>query len=236
MWRRRLAFIKSPAQRASFLTHNQSTFRTLASSRLHNTSKAGKGIIITVSCSFFFIRCFPANYSIQGKGYPDLSTRAFLYLLSISRIPEQSPAPVYALVDFDPDGINIMSTYMYGSWNLSHEDQNHNVPSICWLGPKSEDLLFNNDEGDNCESEMVSDGEGAGLLRLSLRDRRRAVGMMKKNNLKNGKDKEWRRELQVMLMLGLKAEMELLGNRKKGLEGWVERKLILKNKTEYEHK
>lgn len=129
-----------------------------------------------------------------------------------------------------------MSTYMYGSWNLSHEDQNHNVPSICWLGPKSEDLLFNNDEGDNCESEMVSDGEGAGLLRLSLRDRRRAVGMMKKNNLKNGKDKEWRRELQVMLMLGLKAEMELLGNRKKGLEGWVERKLILKNKTEYGHK
>lgn len=129
-----------------------------------------------------------------------------------------------------------MSTYMYGSWKLSHEDQNHNVPSICWLGPKSEDLLFNNDDGDNCESEMVSDGEGAGLLRLSLRDRRRAVGMMRKNNLKNGKDKEWRRELQVMLMLGLKAEMELLGNRKKGLEGWVERKLILKNKTEYEHK
>lgn len=83
---------------------------------------------------------------------------------------------------------------------------------------------------------MVSDGEGAGLLNLSLRDRRRAVGMMKKNNLKkNGQDKEWRRELQVMLMLGIKAEMELLGNRKKGLEGWVERKLILKNKTRYEH-
>lgn len=121
---------------------------------------------------------------------------------------------------------------MHGSWNLSHEDQNHNVPSICWLGPKSEDLLFHNDDRDKCESEMVSDGEGAGLLRLSLRDRRRAVGMMKKNDLeKNRQDKEWRRELQVMLMLGLKAEMELLGNRKKGLEGWVERKLILKNKT-----
>lgn len=84
---------------------------------------------------------------------------------------------------------------------------------------------------------MVSDGEGAGLLRLSLRDRRRAVGMMKKNNLKkSGQDKEWRRELQVMLMLGLKAEMELLGNRKKGLEAWVEQKLIIKNKTKEEHK
>lgn len=76
---------------------------------------------------------------------------------------------------------------------------------------------------------MVSDGEGAGLLHLSLRDRRRAVGMMKKNKMnKNGQDKEWKRELQVMLMLGLKAEMELLGNRKNGLEAWVERKLIIK--------
>lgn len=74
---------------------------------------------------------------------------------------------------------------------------------------------------------MFSDGEGVELLRLSLRDRRRAVGMMKRNDLKgSGQDKEWRRELQVMLMLGLKAEMELLGNRKKGLEAWVERKLI----------
>lgn len=130
-----------------------------------------------------------------------------------------------------------MSTYKHGSWNLSHEDANHNVPSICWLGPKSEDLLFHNGDSDKCESEMVSDGEGAGLLRLSLRDRRRAVGMMKKNNLKkSGQDKEWRRELQVMLMLGLKAEMELLGNRKKGLEAWVEQKLIIKNKTKEEHK
>lgn len=171
----------------------------------------------------------PADYSTQGKGYPDLSTRAFLFLLSISSFPEQSSPPVYALVDFDPDGINIMSTYKHGSWNLSHEDQNHNVPSICWLGPKSEDLLFNNGDTDKCESEMVSDGEGAGLLHLSLRDRRRAVGMMKKNKMKkNGQDKEWKRELQVMLMLGLKAEMELLGNRKNGLEAWVERKLIIK--------
>lgn len=125
-----------------------------------------------------------------------------------------------------------MSTYKHGSWNLSHEDQNHNVPSICWLGPKSEDLLLSNGDSDRCESGMVSDVEGAGLLRLSLRDRRRIVGMMKKN----GQYKEWRRELQVMLMLGLKAEMELLGNRKRGLEAWVERKLIIKNKTKEEYK
>lgn len=128
-----------------------------------------------------------------------------------------------------------MSTYKHGSWNLSHEDHNHNVPSICWLGPKSEDLLFNNGEGDDYKSRMVSDSEGAGLLRLSLRDRRRAIGMMKKNSLKkNGQDKEWKRELQVMLMLGMKAEMEVLGNRNMGLEAWVERKLIIKTKNKEE--
>lgn len=130
-----------------------------------------------------------------------------------------------------------MSVYKHGSWNLSHEDQNHNVPAICWLGPKIEDLLFTNDEGDGYDSRMVSDSDSAGLLRLSLRDRRRAVGMMKKNSLKkNGQDREWKRELQVMLMLGLKAEMEVLGNRNKGLEGWVERKLIIKSKTKEEYK
>lgn len=61
--------------------------------------------------------------------------------------------------------------------------------------------------------------------------------MMKKISLKkNGQDKEWKRELQVMLMLGLKAEMEVLGNRNKGLEAWVERKLIIKTKTVGEYK
>lgn len=84
---------------------------------------------------------------------------------------------------------------------------------------------------------MVSDSEGAGLLRLSLRDRRRAVGLMKKNSLKKyGQDKEWKRELQVMLMLGLKAEMEVLGNQNKGLEAWVERKLITKTKNKEGYK
>lgn len=129
-----------------------------------------------------------------------------------------------------------MSIYKHGSWNLSHEDQNHNVPSICWLGPKSEDLFFNNGEGDEYDSGMVSDSEVAGLLRLSLRDRRRAVGMMKKISLKkNGQDNEWKRELQVILMLGLKAEMEVLGNRNKGLEAWVERKLSIKTMTKEEY-
>lgn len=36
----------------------------------------------------------------------------------------------------------------------------------------------------------------------------------------------WRRELQVMLMLNVKAEMEILADRQGGVKGWVEEKLL----------
>lgn len=42
----------------------------------------------------------------------------------------------------------------------------------------------------------------------------------------NGMEREWRRELQVMLMLNVKAEMELLDEREGGLEDWVEDSLL----------
>ena len=39
------------------------------------------------------------------------------------------------------------------------------------------------------------------------------------------REEEWKRELQVMLMIGFKAEIEILSERLGGLEGWAERKL-----------
>ena len=40
-----------------------------------------------------------------------------------------------------------------------------------------------------------------------------------------GADSEWRRELQVMLMTGFKAEMEILDDREGGIEKWIEDRL-----------
>jgi meiotic recombination protein SPO11 len=37
----------------------------------------------------------------------------------------------------------------------------------------------------------------------------------------------WRRELQVMLMLNVKAEMQILEQRDEGLRGWLDGKLGL---------
>ncbi|KAL8636718.1 MAG: hypothetical protein Q9228_005920 [Teloschistes exilis] len=160
-----------------------------------HASNAGKGIILT------------------AKGYPDISTRGFLRLLSISSHP---PPPIVALVDFDPDGIVIMSTYKHGSAALAHESDNLRVPLVRWLGVKSVDLT-------TTKPNTESYDDRNGLLQLSMRDRKKAVKMLDQELCaEDGVEQEWRRELQVMLMLNMKGEMEMLSQLKGGIELWVE--------------
>ena len=110
-----------------------------------------------------------------------------------------------------------MSTYKYGSLKLSHENAGLNVPSITWLGIQSRDVLAGNEHD-----------EYSGLLRLSARDRKKAADMLQKSEIlqEGGMEKVWRRELQVMLMLNVKAEMEVLAERQGGVKEWVEEKLL----------
>ena len=122
-------------------------------------------------------------------------------------------------MDFDPDGIAIMSTYKHGSDKLSHENEKVKVSSIQWLGIKSEEIHSYIDGG--------IDENVQGLLSLSTRDRKKAVKMLENNpafDERNG-EKEWRQEIQVMLMLNIKAEMEILAQKAGGVEALVERKL-----------
>jgi len=144
--------------------------------------------------------------SFQAKGYPDIHTRQFLHLISF-----QHPLiSIFALVDFDPDGIGIMSTYKHGSMSLAHET-NLTVPSIRWLGVRSCDFL-------NAQSEIQ------GLLSLTSRDRKIALKMLAKS-VSEERDEEWRRELQIMLMLNVKAEIQILGNGEM-LGEWLDKKLL----------
>lgn len=48
----------------------------------------------------------------------------------------------------------------------------------------------------------------------------------------NGLEKEWRREIQVMLMLNVKAEMEILNERGGGVEAWMETQLTCMEEDE----
>jgi meiotic recombination protein SPO11 len=141
--------------------------------------------------------------SIQAKGYPDIQTRQFLHLLS-TRYPE---LPIFALVDFDPDGIGIMSTYKHGSVNLAHES-NLAVRSIQWLGVRSCDFL-------------QTERDAQGLLKLTARDRKIALKLLEKQ-LSDG---DWKRELQIMLMLNVKGEIQILGSGE-ALGEWLDSKLL----------
>ena len=131
-------------------------------------------------------------------------------------------------MDFDPDGLAIMSTYKHGSFNLSHENEYLNVNSIRWLGVRSRDItdkLASPDEDENPQADLT------GLLRLSSRDRKKANKMLENSEVLQeeeggGVEMEWRREVQVMLMLNVKAEMEVLAERKGGVEAWVRRRLV----------
>ncbi|KAM0158790.1 hypothetical protein ACHAPG_003966 [Botrytis cinerea] len=166
------------------------TFRTLAEKRYWEYSTAGRGILLT------------------AKGYPDIQSRQFLHYLA----KHYPMVPIYALVDFDPDGIGIMSTYKHGSVALAHENEDLSVPFMHWLGFRSKDM-------------MQGGKENEGLLKLTERDRRLAVKMLQRDLCQEyGDEHEWRREIQVMLMLNKKAEIQIIGNGN-ALENWLNKQL-----------
>ncbi|TKA79858.1 hypothetical protein B0A49_01566, partial [Cryomyces minteri] len=143
----------------------------------------------------------------EAKGYPDIATRALLRFLAFPS-PRNgfSKPPVHALVDFDPDGLGILSTYKYGSFALAHENAALAVSSIRWLGVRSTHIMT---------EESVHQSQG--LLRLSQRDRRKASKMLEQEVFAaDGPECEWRRELQIMLMLNVKAEIQLMDARRSG--------------------
>ena len=109
-------------------------------------------------------------------------------------------------MDYDPDGLGVLATYKHGSLSLAHENAVLISPNIIWIGMKSCSYA---------ESSFAKSDDYKILLRLSARDRRQARCMLRRPLLAhNGKEKEWRRELQVMLMLNLKNEIEVLDSTK----------------------
>ncbi|KAK4656813.1 endodeoxyribonuclease [Podospora pseudocomata] len=196
----------------------EATFRTLAAAQYAKNSRAGHGILIT------------------AKGFPDLATRRFLSVVHSMR----PSLVIFGLADFDPDGISIVRTYQNGSRRLEHENE-ATVPSLCWLGIKSRDLLSSwqspavDDEEDQ-ELYGTTGGESPQLVEnsdhqrpakrprlsdfrnpsdkvssLTLRDRKKAGDILRAISsveLPSGGGLEHAQELQRMLMLNIKAEIQ----------------------------
>ncbi|OBT68740.1 hypothetical protein VE03_02199 [Pseudogymnoascus sp. 23342-1-I1] len=144
---------------------------------------------------------------ITAKGYPDIATRALLHLISQTG----GCPPIYVLTDYDPHGISILSTYAHGSAGLAHQNEGLAVPGVRWLGVKLESVVgTQNEEGG---------GQVPGVLGLTRRDRRLGRSMLRGHPAM--REGEWRREVQCMLFLNLKAEIQVLGGGER-LGRWVE--------------
>ena len=164
--------------------------------------------------------------NIKGKGYPDVASRVFLRRISAVSLP----TPIYALVDFDPDGLAIMSVYKRGSTSLAHEAKALATPNVMHLGVCRDDIQAIVNGGEDGRGEESARRAARALSELSARDRKKAVQMLQR--LYDSEAEEaWRLELQVMLMLGFKAEIEVLEHARGGLHAWLEEKLTQRGGT-----
>jgi meiotic recombination protein SPO11 len=110
-----------------------------------------------------------------------------------------------------------MSTYKYGSLAHLHDNARLSIPSLQWFGLKISEAIKSSVAADN-----------GGLLALTVRDRKKAVTMLRNNPVlaNDGPEGEWRVELQRMLMLNVKAEIESMYDRGGGLEMWIDRRMF----------
>ncbi|KAH8664422.1 meiotic recombination protein spo11 [Xylariales sp. PMI_506] len=200
------------------IIEKEAIFHGLAATRYYKKSAAGDGIIVT------------------AKGYPDLATRQFLHSLHCMH-PQ---LPIHALVDFDPDGIAIMRTFKHGSQALKHE-ADVLVPGLRWLGVRSSDV-FDQYNTENADLEVANMSAGLtqreetrfarryrSLSCLTAQDRIKGIRIL--NSLGDqgshgAYEMEVARELQFMLMLNLKFEIQAV-NGDTTLMVWLDKCLLI---------
>lgn len=150
---------------------------------------------------------------VQGKGYPDLATRRFIRAcLDCDCWTYVQEPKVFGFFDCDRDGIAIMQIYRQGSIALAHE-QSSTIPEMKWLGMKLDDVV---------SGTMTEEP----LLPLTLIDRERIRAMLaRQSSDADLVQQQVLSELQKMLVLDVKAEMQLLDDRPGGLVQWLEERI-----------
>ncbi|KAF7668081.1 hypothetical protein LDENG_00033770 [Lucifuga dentata] len=126
----------------------------------------------------------------QGKGVPDVNSR-----LMVRKLWDTLHIPVFALVDADPHGIEIMCIYKYGSVAMSFEAHSLTVPSVMWLGLLPSDL------------QRLRVPEDA-LIPLTKTDDRKLNSLLKRPYITS--QPEWQKEMELMQHRKVKAEIQSL--------------------------
>uniref|UniRef100_A0A673CFF4 DNA topoisomerase (ATP-hydrolyzing) n=1 Tax=Sphaeramia orbicularis TaxID=375764 RepID=A0A673CFF4_9TELE len=127
---------------------------------------------------------------ITGKGVPDVNSR-----LMVRKLWDTLHIPIFALVDADPHGIEIMCIYKYGSLAMSFEAHSLTVPSVMWLGLLPSDLQ---------RLRIPTDV----LIPLSKRDQSKLSSLLKRPFLTDQPD--WQKEMELMQQNKVKAEIQSL--------------------------
>uniref|UniRef100_A0AAQ6A0Y0 DNA topoisomerase (ATP-hydrolyzing) n=1 Tax=Amphiprion ocellaris TaxID=80972 RepID=A0AAQ6A0Y0_AMPOC len=127
---------------------------------------------------------------ITGKGVPDVNSR-----LMVRKLWDVLQIPIFALVDADPHGIEIMCIYKYGSVAMSFEAHSLTVPSVMWLGLLPSDL------------QRLRVPEEA-LIPLSKKDEGKLNSLLKRPYLTSQPD--WQKEMELMQQSKVKAEIQSL--------------------------
>nr|POE57877.1 meiotic recombination protein spo11-1 [Quercus suber] len=104
--------------------------------------------------------------------------------------------PTYCLVDCDPYGFDILTTYRFGSMQMAYDAKQLCCPEVCWLG------VFPSDSEKYCLPQQY-------LLPLTAEDKKKAEAMLNRCYLQREVPR-WGLELELMLQRGLKFEIEAL--------------------------
>uniref|UniRef100_A0A4W3JXR5 DNA topoisomerase (ATP-hydrolyzing) n=1 Tax=Callorhinchus milii TaxID=7868 RepID=A0A4W3JXR5_CALMI len=129
---------------------------------------------------------------ITGKGVPDLNTR-----LMVRKLWDTLHIPVFALVDADPYGIEIMCIYKYGSMSMSFEAHNLTVPIIRWLG-----LLPSDIQRLNVPKEVLIPLNKRDISKLTILQKRPFIDWQP----------QWKNEMEIMEKCKMKAEIQALAS------------------------
>ncbi|KAJ4838291.1 hypothetical protein Tsubulata_041619 [Turnera subulata] len=155
------------------IVEKESVFQRLANDRFCNTNRC---IVITVSKTSHH--------------------RSFIVSLFLRLLVEKFYLPVYCLVDCDPYGFDILTTYRFGSMQMAYDAKFLRVTGVRWLGAFPSDI-------ERCGLPQQC------LLPLTAEDKRRVETMLQRCYLQR-KVPQWRMELELMLQRGVKFEIEAL--------------------------
>ncbi|XP_015680906.2 meiotic recombination protein SPO11 [Protobothrops mucrosquamatus] len=127
---------------------------------------------------------------ITGKGVPDINTR-----LLVRKLWDTCHIPIFALMDADPHGVEIMSIYKYGSVSMSFEAHRLTVPAVRWLGLLPSDVYRLN-------------VPKSALIPLTKEDQSKLTALQTRPYIVH--ESAWKKELDIMETSKMKAEIQAL--------------------------